>query len=310
MSQNDIILNRIRDFNFTVKRDNWRKYKYYPIGIGDILNTFKLIKDNLIPKPIYFPLVCFYNTNIFPQPINALYFRCCLISELMKSNGTGRQNFIIIIPNEDKNKLKKLHIRDIIRNILSCGSYFIPKIFIKCKSLSLNHRRISITNFPKELLNKEYIIFHTKLRFHTGFNYNSLINNLNIFYKNLKTKYIIVLLGEKEFGNTLEGNSLNITTVYNQLLNLKKNNNVIDLTQKTIINQLNYQAFIKDISIMKYAKYNICCGLGGHFCSSLAFSNRIITFYSHNINLQKITNLNFFTDFNLYLSYITNILKV
>ena len=295
------------DFNFVV--DDLNKYKYHAVGIGDILNTFTYLKNDIMQGPIVFPIFMFFNTHYYPDPLNALNFILQLIYDLIKSNSFNMNQFLIVIPNNSKECLDQFLIKPPRRDwINNCGNTYMPKYNIHVKSFTLDLVGIDRKYIPPQLLGKKYIVFNTKLRFIDNFNYTELKQQLSTFFKTYKTNYTIVLLGEKKFGNTKEGNWHKIQTMYNELLELKKNNHVIDLTTESIINDLDYDLYIKDASIMHYAEYSICCGLGGHFCSSLAFAKNIITFEStYETNLHNVKNLNSYKDFNDYLSKLKSI---
>ena len=62
--------------------------------------------------------------------------------------------------------------------------------------------------------------------------------------------------------NTKEANYHGIKTIYDELLLLKNNNDIIDLTRNVIYNDLDYDNYLKDVSIIHHANYNIHFGLG------------------------------------------------
>ena len=140
---------------------------------------------------------------------------------------------------------------------------------IKCFNLNLSK------------YNFKYIIFHTKLRF--GFNHSNLFisnikSKLKFFFSNFKTKYKIILLGEKKIANNSGCCSAlpTITTVYNECLHLLNNNDVIDLTEEFMYNTPNMLRFERDIEIINNAEFNIGVGHGGQFCFNLFFSKNTI----------------------------------
>lgn len=100
-------------------------------------------------------------------------------------------------------------------------------------------------------------------------------------------------MGEREFPKTPEGENDNITTIYDELLLLKKlNSNIIDLTIPIIYNNLNYENYKNDLSLINKANYNVCFGQGGQLCSSLIFGKTIF--------FNPIEEINFFKNINLY----------
>ena len=84
-----------------------------------------------------------------------------------------------------------------------------------------------------------------------------------------------------------------ITQIYNELLNLKKNNQVIDMSIDCIYSNLNYDTYKKDIQIIKNAKHNISFGVGGPFCNSICFGKSTIIYCkSHIMPFNQNTMLN------------------
>ena len=295
------------DFNFVV--DDLNKYKYHAVGIGDILNTFTYLKNGIMQGPIVFPIFMFFTTHYYPDPLNALKFILQLIYDLIKSNSFSIDQFLIVIPNNSKEYIDQFLIKPPRRDwMYNFGNTYVPKYNIHVKSFTLDLVGIDRKYIPTQLLGKKYIVFNTKLRFHGKFNYKEFKQNISTFFKTYKTNYTIILLGESVIEQTIEGKWHNMQTMYTELLQLKTNNDVIDLTTETITNNLDYDSYIKDISIMHYAEYSICSGLGGHLCSSLAFAKKIITFEStYETNMDNIENLNLYKDFNDYLSKLTTI---
>ena len=110
-----------------------------------------------------------------------------------------------------------------------------------------------------------YIIIHTKARFDylsSKFN-NEIINKLIPFFSSFKSKYKILLLGEKYVEQNYEAKVHNIISIYNNLLLLKNNNELIDLTYDKLYSGNEYNDFEKDLFIINNAKYNIGFGYGG-----------------------------------------------
>lgn len=296
----------IKQYNFNYVVDYINKYKYHAIGMGDILNAFCYIKEKIMLSPFIFPIQFFQNTDYYLEPMNALEFRFKLIHELIQSNQLDNSDFLIVIPQDFI--FDSLYTIPLTEWLIQSENTYIPICNIKVTSFKLDLKSINKDIIPIELLNEPYLVFNTKLRFINNYDYITLRKNLEIFFKNYKTKYIIVLLGEQHFGYTNEGCIHNIQTMYDELLQLKNNNNVIDLTTKTIINNLNYELYVKDISIMHYAKYSICCGVGGHFCSSLAFAQNTITYNDNvNFNTDNVIDMQLCKDFDDYLSILTSI---
>ena len=75
-----------------------------------------------------------------------------------------------------------------------------------------------------------------------------------------------------------------MSTIYDEIMLLKINNKVIDLSVDEIYNCPDINQFENDISIINHAKLNIGVGLGGQFCMNLAFSNKSIYYVPKNIH--------------------------
>jgi hypothetical protein len=130
------------------------------------------------------------------------------------------------------------------------------------------------------VLHQPYVVFHTKCRFTNDFNYTWLKLAVYDFVKQLRSKYTIILLGERFIPNN------QISTLYDELVHLKYNNTVVDLTQSNE----NIEALEREFSIIHNAKVNICFGIGSQLINCLCFGKRIIHF-SHKIQLSEF-NLN------------------
>lgn len=160
----------------------------------------------------------------------------------------------------------------------------------------------------------EYIVFHTKLRpaweiLHRAHDIKKMFLSLCREYK---SKYKIVVLGERNLKKDLEVDMLHMTTIYDELLLLRENNEVIDLTQDYIIP--NYDNLIDNISLIANAKCNICFGHGGAFCLSISFSKLCHAYidkidYSHFFNNDALKNNNVFlhNDFTTFTNVISNL---
>lgn len=142
-------------------------------------------------------------------------------------------------------------------------------------------------NIDKNLLlhteNKynNYIVFHTKYR-HDGITdkfINEILPNLNTFLENFKTSKQIIILGEKYIGDNIETRMHKTISLYNSLLLLNKNNNIIDLTVDVLTaGNPNFDSFLCDIEIINKAICNITFGIGGSFNICQAFSENNISF--------------------------------
>ena len=255
------------------------------LGIGDLLITCNLIKNKLLSVPVIINENYFLNNSTFPNPKNAIDFRLKLIGEIIKYNNLQKDSFFV---------------KKVINYRLDQHLDLMKKL----SSFSLN------LNFNTKEINEPYIIFHTKCRF-----LHELISDTNIniiklreFYKNFKSKYKIIILGEQNMINTKEANFHGIKTIYDELLLLKNNNDIIDLTRNVIYNDLDYDNYLKDVSIIHHANYNIHFGLGGQFVSSLTFGNiHTINFIPDILtNMVNIRSDTFFNNIDNYMKFINN----
>ncbi len=149
----------------------------------------------------------------------------------------------------------------------------------------------SFINIPFD--NEKYIVFQTKVRIDgIGICYENL-QKLSTFMKTFKTKYKIYLLGEKKISETPEKNIHKIQSIYDYLLPLKTNNNVIDLVQDELILKPDVNIFERDLNLISHAHMNFGFGYGGNFSMTWSVSDNfcffidflthpIITFFEEN----------------------------
>jgi hypothetical protein len=144
-----------------------------------------------------------------------------------------------------------------------------------------------IYNFiNKNLINidnkySDYIIFHTKCRHDSLIDrfQNEIIKDLNFFLENFTTKKTILIMGEKFIGINLETQQHKTISLYDNLLLLKKKNNVIDLTYDILTcGNKNFDNFIFDIELINKADCNITFGIGGPLNLCKAFSEKNVSF--------------------------------
>lgn len=130
---------------------------------------------------------------------------------------------------------------------------------------------------------KNYIIFHTKVRlfpYQNIFNYYNL-RIINNFLNNFKTEKTIILCGERKIEENFECKALNIISLYENLLILKNNNNVIDLTYNELYSgQEDFNNFLYDVELINKADSNINFGIGGTFSIIYAFSKKNLCYLS------------------------------
>lgn len=144
----------------------------------------------------------------------------------------------------------------------------------------------------------KYIVFHTKLRL--SCNMIHIIQNykteLKKFCMRFKSPYKIILLGERIIDPNIETQIHNITTIYDELLLLKENNDVIDMTQLYLSNVPDIDHFLNDMSIIRFAQVNIGVGIGGQYCTNLCISPKTIYCIPSNLMDFKVNK----NDFTIY----------
>ena len=175
--------------------------------------------------------------------------------------------------------------------------------------LKMNIDRLYIYDYLKPSLFKNisnsytnYIVFHTKVR------YDRLIDEykkysvpeLNVFFSTFKTDKKIIILGEKDVVNNKECRAHKTFTLYNNIMLLQNNNEIIDLTKNVLVDGNNcFNDFLQDIQIINGALCNITFGVGGPYLLSHSFSTKIVSFlpniqksphYSAVIKINKISN--------------------
>jgi hypothetical protein len=274
----DIIIKRnFRFYNYlTTNKIIANKYEIVQTGIGDILLIYLLINNNLLRCPICINTYIYIdNIYSFNDPIQNFIFKLELLTKL-KSNNT------IIFYNDPNVQYTDNWQRMLNNNILDY------------KSL---HKYFNFNNIFEE----DYIIFHTKCRFTSNFDYNKLKIELSTFYKNFKSKYKIILLGERTINGGVEVQTHKITTIYNELLELKNNNDILDLTKYNIYDNLNFEDYEKDMALIHYAKLNILVGHGGQYCNCFCFGKKTVVYGIPELNL--IPNPLFETVYNINLLF-------
>jgi hypothetical protein len=226
------------------------------LGIGDILITFNLVEKKLLKLPIYINLYWFTDDKWYQNPINALQFRLDLI------------NFLLIL-------FERKISRDQIKFIYIETTYLNQhKDIIKCLSDWQFDIDKNMFRLPENIIEskEKYIVFHTKTRLYGDFDYIEFKNKIKQFFGSFKFNGLIYILGEREFPETKEKNIHGITTIYEELLELKNNNKVTDLTLDSIYNNLKFENYKKDMNIIAHSSYNFLFGLGGQMVTCLCFN--------------------------------------
>ena len=244
-------------------------------GIGDILFRILAIKNKLITTPFYINLNYFTKPYYNMDPINQLQFRIKLILDIINYN------------NIDYKMIKFVFSNDYILN------QNLPYNLIENYNLKFDD---TTSRNTEDNIIEDYIIFHTKCRHTRDENYFLLKENIKQFCKYNKSKYKIIILGERIFPHTEEVEWHGITTVYNELLELKNNNDIIDKSIENIYSNLDYDNYKNDIKLIQNAKYNICFGLGGQLCTSAIFGKSTIVYCKINewLNTNNFKKNNFY----------------
>lgn len=193
----------------------------------------------------------------------------------------GIGDLLVVKMKEISNKLNIEHI-NINENLVSqiCENYdlkinFITKLIkllFPNTTISVNQTPINfsimgqfnlsnvyiydhINHIAMENRYTNYIVFHTKMRYDgllDKFITNSL-PELNRFFTTFKTPKTILIMGEKIIGDNMETRVHKTMSLYNNLLLLKNNNNVIDLTQDVLTcGNPDFNLFISDLEIIKW----------------------------------------------------------
>lgn len=164
----------------------------------------------------------------------------------------------------------------------------------------------------KPVYDFDYIVFQTKGRFlFPPLLLPETIKSLLVEkFSKLNSKYKIILLGERE-RQTNNSNDSIYENIYPLLQNLKKNNEVIDMTlDKRLHVNPDWDNFLRDISIIHYSKLNINIGLGGNFVMSTSFSENTISYTSNDRHAyMDILKPNIcFSDINEYFKFMENVI--
>jgi hypothetical protein len=227
------------------------------LGLGDILFRLLHMQEKLDKSPFYINIFAFLSNEFYPNPYEQLKMRLELFKDILSHHRTLSQKDIIFVEKKNFIVHQDFNYDDLKKLKLDMLPTFWEKI-----PLSID-------------ISTEYIVFHTKLRLFSNYNYESIKIKIANFCASFISKYKIILLGEQIFPLTCEVNMHGITTLYDSLLKLNINNDIIDKTEKDIYSNINYTSYRNDLNIIKNAKYNICFGLGGHLCSSLIFGNTL-----------------------------------
>jgi len=280
----------VNKYNFEFIKDiDFNNFEIIQTGIGDIL-LVKLCFSNMLfkEKKILFNLAIYIDNPYGLNALNSFTFKIKLIKHFFNNN----EIFFFYSPNISYTNWHK--------NVKYITNYNLLKPLVK-------------KTYDNNKINNKYIIFHTKCRFYKSFNYSNLKDKLKEFFTKFKTNYTIILLGEKNMSKNYESNAHNITTIYDELLLLKNNNTIFDLTIENIYNNLNFDNYINDIALIKNADYNIGVGHGGQYVNSILFGKKSFFFQKpilvNMLDINKLKNNNHISifDLNKYLDFISNL---
>jgi hypothetical protein len=257
---------------------NNQKYELIQTGIGDILYNGLLLKNKLINFPLYINVSTFINNPYrLNNPLQNFTFTLDLLNLIY------HENEIVFFYDNNLTYTR-----------------WEPKL-IEVKNNLILQNKFNFVN----LFNKEYIVFHTKCRFSSNFNYVELKKNIYNFCKNFKTKYQIIIWGERIMPSNLETDVHKITTIYEELKQLNNNNEVIDLTEENIYDNLNIENYLKLLNVYNKSKLNIFCGVsGGNLASCICFSTNSICFNSKNGLDYVLNNYNLCNNIKICETYI------
>ena len=257
---------------------NNQKYQLIQTGIGDILYNGLLLKNKLINFPLYINVSTFINNPYrLNNPLQNFTFTLDLLNLIY------HENEIVFFYDNNLTYTR-----------------WEPKL-IEVKNNLILQNKFNFVN----LFNKEYIVFHTKCRFSSNFNYVELKSNIYNFCKNFKTKYQIIIWGERIMPSNLETDVHKITTIYEELKQLNNNNEVIDLTEEKIYDNLNIENYLKLLYVYNKSKLNIFCGVsGGNLASCICFSTNSICFNSKNGLDYVLNNYNLCNNIKICETYI------
>jgi hypothetical protein len=240
-------------------------------GIGDIL----IFKNNNPSDNIFYNIKHLLDYKPFPDNLINIKFNIELMLKLFGKN--------------------QLHI------------FYAKKVMMQLRPLYKIDQSNIIKNFTiSKIFDYKYIIIHTKVRF--GFTSETIVSNAKLalrkLFSNVKSKYKILILGERKLDENSATKAIPaMTTIYNECMLLKNNNNIIDLTEEKMYNTPDMVKFERDIALINNAEFNIGVGHGGQFCFNLFFSKKsiyycppnLINFNIHNPNIRIVTDITEFT---------------
>jgi len=276
LKQTKLTFKNISDIKYIIShlcKTNTTNISNIASGIGDIL----IYKNNHPDYKVYWNIKHLLDYKPFPDNLKNIKFNIELLLKLF-----GKENIQIFYNSNVNIQPTPLH------------------------KLRFQPNLINSFNISQNSYNFKYIIIHTKLRFASKHSKSFILNiklKLKDFFSNFKTKYKILLLGERKIDNNAATKALpTITTIYEECTLLKNNNDVFDLTEEVMYNTPDMIRFERDIGIINNADINIGVGHGGQFCLNLFFSKKtiyycppgLINFQIENPYIKIITNIDNF----------------
>lgn len=208
--------------------------------------------------------------------------------------------------------------RDSSQSYLQFLKWLVEQLFTNNNIIYLNDPQIRITNVPTDKINTpslskyfnvapffdfKYIVFHTRCRMDTDTDnyFNIYKPRFKEFLSTFKSKYKIIILGERIISLNQEAMIHNIDCIYNELIVLKNNNDLIDMTESELCNIPNNEIFARDTRIIHNAESNLGLGFGGNFVIATALSKSFDFFvgklsHGYLTSITKLKNKNY----NLY----------
>lgn len=200
------------------------------------------------------------------------------------------------------------------------AKYLISKLFPSSQIACIEHELAELKEMPNmlgitnynlssyfNLKNNilpfdKYIVISTKFRMDATdtTTKNKIKENISNFFKTFKSKYPIILEGERSITENLETKSHNVQSIYNECKYLENNNTLIDLTHESLCNTTTPEQFENSIAILNNADLCISFGIGGNFCINLCFAKKAIafmdknTYNAYNINMISSDNISIY----------------
>lgn len=206
-----------------------------------------------------------------------------LITKMIFDEHKIDKQFVIDVPTIDTHRQGSKQYLEFVEKLVAklFGEYSYGSTTKKDEeifdNLAYNVKNTDLTKYfdLKDHFDEPYVVFHTKARLDQ---YSKLFfdnkDDFKSFLKNVKTNLKIILIGDRELEDNIETSTHNHFTIYEELEYLKEQNNVLDLTEKSLNNTPNWDIFARDLSIINRAKLNVGIGYGGNMVICSAFSSK------------------------------------